>query len=464
MIAEPLQSAPIGILVATGVSHPDPAAIPAPLAHDALGLPALLLPVLGKSMLQRALEILIQRGCREIHVLLGEDATPVREALEDGQRWGCVLHYHYQHHDETIARLMMRIGVPAEAGLWMADAACLPLDALPDGEDDAMYCHEMLGQRRWSGWCRIAARKLAAMEWPMSGIGQRLLSNGMSSVAGRVLNAADLPGWHRGCLDLLASEAVQDGFRPGKDSMVHPRARILPPVWIAENVRIEADCIIGPEAVIGAGSIIGKDTHLRHSIVLPDTFVGEHLDLADCIVRGNRLANIGIGSLTDIRDRRVLAGPGSALTAIPLRTRVAAALMKLVLYPAHVLASRRLRLKTPAGNGPDRRIQEREHWLNHFTREFYPGLTGVMHGHAALVGPQARSAGAIAALAAPWQRLYHEHHTGLLQEALFNNDSDRHADDFFASDALAAMQQQDAAANRALLRRYLGRVMHELGL
>jgi lipopolysaccharide/colanic/teichoic acid biosynthesis glycosyltransferase len=102
-------------------------------------------------------------------------------------------------------------------------------------------------------------------------------------------------------------------------------------------------------------------------------------------------------------------------------------------------------------------------WLKHFTKDFYPGLANVMRGRTALVGPQARTAESIAALVPPWQRLYHNHHHGLLQEALFSIDGEHHADDLFASDALAAMQQHDAVAGRELLRRYLTRVMYDFG-
>ena len=142
-----------------------------------------------------------------------------------------------------------------------------------------------------------------------------------------------------------------------------------------------------------------------------------------------------------------------------------AASLRIVLYPIYSLSSWRLRRKTTAGAGagPQAHGLDSGQWLKHFTRDFYPGLADVMHGRAALVGPQTRTAGAIAALAAPWQRLYHEHQHGLLQEALFRSDGDCHADDLFASDALAALQQHDAAAGRVLLRRYLTCVIHDLG-
>lgn len=457
---QPIQGG-IGILFATGKAHGELTTVNGPLVSDALGLPALVLPVLGKPMLQRALEILIQQGCRKIHVILGEDAKSIRDFLDDGQRWGCDLEYHYQHPGETIGRLLMRIGITAETSLWLADAACLPLDFFPNGSGNFLFCHEQDGQPIWSGWCRLESRALVGLAWPLDGLGQQLLSFGIPAVIGSVLSALDMTAWHRGCLSLLASEHASVAFRQGKDSLVHASARIIPPVRIAENVRIGADCIIGPEAVIEAGSIIGKDTHLRHSIVLPDTFVGEHLSLTDCIVRGSRLANIHLGSLTEIRDRNVLTGSDHSTAIIPSRIRILAGLLRFALFPVKVLASLRLQGNVTAGNDAIQRPAP-GHWLKHFTQEFYPGLIGVMRGKVGLVGPQARTAESIAALASPWQRLYHEHHPGLLQEALFSSDKTRHADDFFASDALAALQQQDSVATRKLLSRYLGRVMHEL--
>ena len=74
-----------------------------------LGMPNELLPLLGRSMLQRSVEALVRSGCRHIHVVLGDEPRPTRRLLDDGARWGCDLEYHSVNLREPLGMLFRRL-------------------------------------------------------------------------------------------------------------------------------------------------------------------------------------------------------------------------------------------------------------------------------------------------------------------------------------------------------------------
>ena len=95
---------------------------------------------------------------------------------------------------------------------------------------------------------------------------------------------------------------------------VDPGARLVPPVYVGEHVRVEAGARIGPLAVAGAGAVIaegatvvesvvqsgvviGAHAHVEHSIVVRDSAIGAGTQLEGAVIgeactvgAGNRLA------------------------------------------------------------------------------------------------------------------------------------------------------------------------------
>jgi hypothetical protein len=106
---------------------------------------------------------------------------------------------------------------------------------------------------------------------------------------------------------------------------IHPSARLFPPVWIGANARIELGAQIGPIASIGSGCLIKRHSLVENSVVMPDSFVGESLELNSVIVDQGLLINTRLATETIVADPFILCGTGDLKPA----ARLARSLRKL---------------------------------------------------------------------------------------------------------------------------------------
>lgn len=60
--------------------------------------------------------------------------------------------------------------------------------------------------------------------------------------------------------------------------------RIIPPVYIGENVDISRDAVIGPYAVVDDGASIGENSKIRFSTILENSWIGENACITGALV------------------------------------------------------------------------------------------------------------------------------------------------------------------------------------
>ncbi|NJD33519.1 MAG: hypothetical protein FIA96_01530 [Betaproteobacteria bacterium] len=471
----------IGILLTAG---------PAAKTDDAaLGIPAILLPLQERSLLQRALEHLVRSGCRHIHVALGDAAAPVKDFLHTGERWGCRVSYHYLDPRESLGRFVRRLGLAPQQRYWLADAAQVPLEPLRVLADPAAAAGQPLcwndgRQQRWTGWGLYTGTFLMTCEMAPADESLAALMTKAGEMSPhtieRPLSVATLADLLDGSRRLLAAQA--NPVMISRNCQIHPEARLFAPVFVGAHVKVGAGAVVGPNVAIGSGAFIDQGAHLRHTVVMPDTYVGKELDMHGIIVRGRLLANIALNVVTEVPDPNLLAelapdgqvpaqgllGGALRLALAPLywasrwqmrgmsRYEPSAAIplpRGLQSEPGQVQVGMALPEARP-GNLPPRLGE-------HFCRTFYPGLREVMRGHLQLVGPTPRGLHAVRRLPPEWRDLYAEYRCGLLNEGLLQQAA-ANQEDQFASDALACASQDDPRATLKLLRRYLGLVLRDL--
>lgn len=464
---------------------------PAAAKNDAeLGMPAILLPLHQRSLLQRAVEHLVRSGCRHIHIALGDEAAPVKDFLHTGERWGCRISYHYLDPQESLGRFVRRLDLTPEHRYWLADATQVPQESLP-----AMAAPATAGQplcwndgtrQRWSGWGLYSGSFLTACEEvPAHESLEQLMLNSAELLPhpiGQPLAAATLADLLDASRRLLATQS--EPVLIGRGSQIHPEAKIIAPVFIGAHVKIGASTVIGPNVAIEAGAFIDDGAHLHNSIVLPDTYVGKELDLHGIIVHGSLLANISLNIVTEISDSNLLAELDRD-SRTPAHRLLAGAL-RLTLAPLYWMSRWQIRRQPAGGEQPvtiphprggqsepgrvyvNLTLPEalsgnmRHRLAEHFCRTFYPGLREVVRGRLQLAGPTLRSLGAVRRLSPEWRRLYGEYRCGLLNEALLQNMAASSRDDQFASDVLACAGQGELRPTWKLLSSYLGQVLREL--
>jgi hypothetical protein len=420
-----------------------------------LGGPLSLCPLLGKPLIERAVEQLVRAGCKQLHVPLGDDPEPLRALLGDGGRWGCTIRYHYRALDESLRDFLRRLQIPAGARLWVASGRDVPLAhravadlAAVDSRHPAgsVLVAASRGTRRWIGWGCFDATwlggalpehddELAGQFADPAVLATRVVPALGSHSAGELLASA------RKLLDAADAPVTCAG-----QASVDPRARLIPPVYIGAHARIAAGAIVGPHAVVGARASIGAGCTLANGLVLDDTYVGADLYLHGVIARGNQLAHLSLDVVTTVDDPALLAPLQPPRTHDSWRGRVGARLLSLALTPLvwrcrTVRAARGRRVRAP--------------WLDDFIHRFHPGLREVAAGRRRLVGPD---------IFAPARRTHRPPGAsapGLLSDALYLA-ADARADDRLAADALALADQNDGMAARRHLIRYLRQVIGEL--
>lgn len=148
----------------------------------------------------------------------------------------------------------------------------------------------------------------------------------------------------------LEAGEMQPGIWIGPNSIIHPTARLTPPLFIGAGCRIGPNTELGPETVIGAGAVLDEGVTIQQSTVLPHTYIGQFLHLAQRIAHRTDLIDVDTGINVQIADPWLLTAVNPALPGNLLRAcveRVLALLALIGLAPFLLGISFALWLTTP---------------------------------------------------------------------------------------------------------------------
>jgi NDP-sugar pyrophosphorylase family protein len=112
----------------------------------------------------------------------------------------------------------------------------------------------------------------------------------------------------------VATPAGADGRQIAADARVDPAAVISGPSVIGAGCRLDAGCHVGPRAVLGARCHVGRGAQVSDAILWDGVSVGEGAELRDAIAASD--VEIGEGAVV---------GPGAVLaagTVVPARAHV----------------------------------------------------------------------------------------------------------------------------------------------
>ena len=467
-----------------------------------LGVNPALIQMGDKPMLQRALEKLVELGCRRITVVHGDRPEGAQDLIGDGQRWGCEVTHRYASADATPLRSIVRVAPPGDELCVLAAAETVPLRGF-DRVQPAAACTRDGYALRWAGWATLPGRELRALAGAAADaadLARRIIAlpvfpGGRAAVV-PVLSTGS-PGATIGSLPrLFAAPAGADGisWRPrepgvwiGNGSQVRPSAQLRPPVFLGRNVLVGEHAQIGPNAVIGDGCIIDSESRVKDSVVLPHTYLGRRLELAQALLKGSELVNARLAAGVRVADPGMacdITGGDAAFQRTPLAQRVLAGLLFAALAPVARLASSPDREGDAPRAAAVARVGQiageyrsvpvgfaltyaalREGgagaWKRHFFSTFIPGLREVLAGRLALVGLQPRSVEEVFSLPYHWQQLYRSIPIGLLTEAMVDAAEPDTPEERFAADALCGGAMPLARVLRVLWR-YTARVTTEI--
>jgi hypothetical protein len=463
-----------------------------------------LIPLGDKPLLQRALEQLLELGCRHVAVIHGDQPQAKESFLGNGERWGCRITHHYAADDSRpLQRLAwLAPGRGESCTLASAESVAAGFGDLPQL---FVACTQAGEGTRWAGLARLPGdlvRQLLQATRSREDLERRVLSGGSGQAAGLaqpVMVDAISMASVASALDSIsrvlkpAPGACGTSRRPhaegvwiGNGSRIHPGARLVAPVYIGRDVYIGEGACIGPHAVIGDNCIVDRASHVERSLLAPNTYAGQELEIADTILAGARLANARLGAVLQIEDpefARDIVSERPGIVRPGVGQRFLAAMLCVALSPL-ILMRAIGSLRRPAvpgavigaptsGSSPWARRQvsfvprhegilaaEEGAWVRHFRDTFVAGLTDVVGGRVALVGLQPRSVEEIHCLPGYWQSLYRLGPTGLVNETLLNGPEGAAAEMRFAGDALCASSMRLSKVSM-ILGRYFRRLVAE---
>ncbi len=123
----------------------------------------------------------------------------------------------------------------------------------------------------------------------------------------------------------IAGFELSPGVWMGEGTEIHPRAEVIGPAVIGDNVRIEAGVALGRYAVLGDNVRVRQDADLERSVVHDNTYLGEGVRLRGTVVgrscdlrRGSRSEEgVVLGNECFIGENALL---GSGVKVYPFKT------------------------------------------------------------------------------------------------------------------------------------------------
>ncbi len=104
----------------------------------------------------------------------------------------------------------------------------------------------------------------------------------------------------------LHARAVARGVWVGRNTVIHPTARISPPVFIGEQSFVGREVELGPEVMIGTNVLVDDGATIAHSTVTNHTYVGQLVNIQGKIASPGLLIDIHSGESTQIVDQFLL--------------------------------------------------------------------------------------------------------------------------------------------------------------
>jgi lipopolysaccharide/colanic/teichoic acid biosynthesis glycosyltransferase len=201
------------------------------------------------------------------------------------------------------------------------------------------------------------------------------------------------------------------------------------PVFVGSRCRVAADAELMSEVVVSSDVVIDRRATLRSAVIMPHTYVGELVDVADAIVSGHMLIHVETGVVTRVTDSFLLASVRTRDLASPLRTMadslgaILLLILSIPLWPIALIASlaadpsHPIRSSTLLGNrlAMTRRVEftARQFSASLPILRYLPYLFSVAAGHLRLVGVEPLAPTAAAARTEEWEFVRDEAPAGL---------------------------------------------------
>lgn len=410
---------------------------------------AALLPVAGKAVIEYTIEDLARAGIRQVVIVPSAHADRLEAHLGKGERWGMEFDYLPSRGGEHPASLLRRYTRGGTEPLLLvrgdvlrSSIAGFIVDAA--SEDGPLVEARIQGTAAGACLCRAGIAALDGLEWPHS----------MTSGTSKSAKPIDLPdatwsaleslaAYHRANLDVaadrytglkLAGWTREKGLTVGRGSLVSAPSLTGEHSFIGCGTRVHPEARLGGTSVVNDSCFIDSKATITDSVIMPDTYVGENIEIRNAIVNGNQVIRIDSGASYRVADRFLLTQMQHQGNNLPARfaNRTAGLALLLLSLPLWPVAAASALLNTPSAPLRRLRLRSNKYCLNEeneaVRREFtghewvvsapvlrrLPLLLAVVAGHINLVGTRPRLLETKPSRNAPWEHTAGDTQAGLI--------------------------------------------------
>ena len=445
-----------------------------------------LLPLGGRPFLFYCIESLVRFGIKQFDIVLCISPDRIEAKASCGERWGSAITYHLVREPETPYHVLKRLTFAENERFIIAHADRLPALHLAEllntgGPDQTILfmenarSSEESNPEKWTGWGILPAELIPRFQndFKESDLYHFLVSGEPQGTKREVAGCLSIQTYgdfltsNKRVLDksfpdlLIGGNEIEDGIWLSRNVVLHPTVKLTPPVFIAENCRIEAGSQLGPHAVICHDCILDKKCKVENSVIFSGSYIGQDVEVRDSIVDKNCLINTEIGASIAITDEFVLGSlkenrfihlfnhvfsqctgivllvlfsPLTGLTALwrylmkksPVLIRTEAVRLPVLIED--------IQWKTFTQYSFSRKPPRRG--LEHFFLWFLPGLINIAKGEMKFAGVPPRSQKEVALLANDWRNLYCQSKPGLITETWIYHGADVNEDEKYASETV----------------------------
>jgi len=445
-----------------------------------------LLPVVGKPLLAHTAEALAAAGLKEALIVTSPHAERVETALGDGARWGMRFEYVLARGDETPAAVLARLAGRLDDDVLVVRGDMLRSALVGEFLERAAQTTGPVVGATVAGVCAgVWLVRGGPAELPADPERHQTWRAPAATVAiegGYVALVDSLASYHRANIDAAAGRVpglivpgrtVAPGVTVGRQTRLAVESVKGAPVFVGSCCDVKAGAELLADVVLSDDVVVDRRATLRAAVVLPNTYIGELVDVSNAIVWTNDLVHVDSGAVARVTDAFLLADlKGATLGAsfaewcnrgLALVLLAASAPLWPLALLAGVLGNprapfRRVRL---VGNrrevGLDGHAQRCEfEALETATRvpvlRDLPKLLAVVAGHVRLVGVSPLTPAEAAAPVEEWERLRDEAPVGLVGPTVLDIPHNAPVEERRVAEALYARTRTTAGDLRLLAR------------
>lgn len=260
--------------------------------------PLPLLPLLGRTVLDRALAHLAHQGEKAIRIVATDRPASIRQCLQNGLPWG------------------------------------IEAEVVTDAEERA--AEEALA--RHGG--HDVGKVVNLNAWPTAGL--NLWENPRNMLSGLLAHLEEA------AVSTVSMHEVAPGIYISTHAQVSPGATLHAPCWIGPHAIVRDGAKVGPGAIIENKAWIDTGASVSQSWVGPSTYLGSGLDLEGKFAWGTMVMDAETCVISEIIDPLLMTDMGARLRTRPGSRwfgRIAAAFLLLLTAPVLIIAWLAARLR-----------------------------------------------------------------------------------------------------------------------